>query len=51
MLKELQKGVGGMALLAAVTLVFFAIADLIERLHAADHTFGWWAARQIHRIF
>jgi hypothetical protein len=29
MLKELRKGVGGMALLAAVTLMFFAIADLV----------------------
>jgi hypothetical protein len=40
-----------MALFAAVSLVFFAIADLIERLHAVDQTFGWWISRQVQRIF
>jgi hypothetical protein len=49
--KDLRDGLAGMALCAAITLVFFFIADLTERLHAVDQTFGWWVSRQVQRIF
>ena len=51
MKKERKDLMAGMALLTAITLVFFFIADLTERHHAVDQTFGWWISRQVQRIF
>jgi hypothetical protein len=49
-MQEIKQGIAGMALFVAITLVFFFIADLQERLRESDRTFSWWINRQIHRV-
>jgi hypothetical protein len=42
--------IGGFSAFFAITLVFFLVADLSERLRAVDKTLGWWVSRQAQRI-
>ena len=50
-MRELRAGVGGIALFVAITLMFYMIADLREKLRYIDKPFSWWVGRQIERIF
>lgn len=49
-MREIKAGIAGMALFVAITLVFFSVADLQERLRFVDQPFSWWIKRQIERL-